>query len=144
MRSPHYLLVVSLCCLAGCGGGGGGGVKLQGRLIKDDKPLAGGESNPLSVTFKGAAADLADPGKSFDAKVDAEGAFVVQTPDGKGVPPGKYRVVLRNPQLGPRAPKPAWLAPVADDKSPLEYEVGPEPTQKIVIDVTKKTVQREP
>jgi hypothetical protein len=142
MHPPKYLLLLTLCCLAGCGGGGG--VKLQGRLIKDDKPLAGGESNPLSVTFRGGAVDPTDPGKSFDAVVDAEGAFVVEPPDGKGVPPGKYRVIVRNPQAGPRGVKPPWLAPIADDRSPLEYEVGKEPTQKIVIDVTKKTVQREP
>jgi hypothetical protein len=100
-------IVCALALLAGLAGCGKSDqhVKIKGKLVKGGAPyqpkiegLPPGD-NGLRVGF--IRTDGGREGEDFYAKVDpATGAFEVPGPDGKGIPPGKYKVTVRSGAVG--------------------------------------------
>jgi hypothetical protein len=97
LRRGAALLLTALLA-AGCGKAGPVVHKVSGRLTKGGQPLqvAGQEARIGLVQLKFFRID--DQGQigaeSWDATADANGNFTVMGPDGKGLPPGKYRVAV--------------------------------------------------
>lgn len=100
-------IVVPIACLAilsGCGGSGNT-VRVTGKLLKGGTRFTPPDGHAIGVTFY--AIEIQDPsGKSvrssepFDADVDDEaGTFRVPGPEGRGIPPGKYRVAVTQRML---------------------------------------------
>jgi hypothetical protein len=132
--------------LAGCGGDKL--VVLHGRLANNGGAWQSPENVSLQVIVTTPPSeDGKVPGTMFAAPVGSDGNFTVQGGTGKGVSPGHYTFAVQSSAGGPgmRRPQPSWLAEVADpENSPLKYEVTAEANQRIVIDLGKKVVEREP
>ena len=87
------LLVVMLlgCFLAGCDGSQ---VKARGRLVKSGQPFVPSDKEVVHVAFFPAGEESASD-KSYIVKFNRQdGTFQVVGTDGKGLPPGKYRVTV--------------------------------------------------
>jgi hypothetical protein len=89
-------LLVAPLALPGCGPSGT--VQVTGKLLKAGAPYTPPEGQTLGVTFyamevKDTSGQTAANSEPYAANVNpAEGTFVVPGPEGRGVPPGKYRV----------------------------------------------------
>ena len=93
------LLLFSLClCVVGCGGGGGG-VSVKGKVTNKGTPLKVSDKGMVQVTL--IPADKPEANK-FTGNVGADGTFTVTSPDGKGVPKGKYKVAVHQWDPYPR------------------------------------------
>jgi hypothetical protein len=135
-------LCLAALCFTGLAGCGGPSVKVEGQLVADGKPVAAGESNPLTITLaQKMPPDSKEAGKSFSAVVDASGHFAF---DAGGIPPGTYRVSLLSTAQGPTAPKPPpWVVALSSTSTTLTHDVTNDPNQRIVVDGVKRTVHKE-
>jgi hypothetical protein len=125
--------------LAGCGGGPL--VKLQGRLTQDGRVVQWNEPTPLEVRLFLQNPDPIKAGQSYAAEVGQDGSFTVQ---GKGIPPGSYKLAVVSKGDRPGTKPPPFLKDLSNAAtSRLTYEVAAGADQKIVIDLAKKTVQPE-
>jgi hypothetical protein len=87
------LLLIALF-VGGCGGDGR--VNARGRIVKNGQPFQLGEGEGLRIVFYPPEAAGATY-ESYVAVFDkADGSFRVTGKDGKGLPPGKYRVALEH------------------------------------------------
>ncbi|HEV2947132.1 MAG TPA: hypothetical protein VGX70_07135 [Gemmataceae bacterium] len=96
MHAWRRLLILILIGLFPLGCGDSSHIKAKGRIIKGGQPYFVPEGSGFRVFF----VPLDTPeGKHFDsfaAEYNSEdGSFRVQGKDGKGMPPGKYRVDLQ-------------------------------------------------
>lgn len=97
-RRPFVLLAVLALCAAAAGCGPSL-VKVKGKVLRDGgSPLKGGpEATGVSLTVlfspivEGGQAENSYPARFLDP---VEGSFEVPGKTGKGIPPGKYRVVV--------------------------------------------------
>ncbi len=93
------LLSLPLGAAPGCGNSGDA-VRVTGKLVKGGASYAPPAGQLVNVTLVGLGAaarpGTADPGgEPFWAEVDqARGTFSVPGRDGRGIPPGKYRVAV--------------------------------------------------
>jgi hypothetical protein len=71
--------------LAGCGGSGGG-TRVQGKVLLNDKPLAGAEVL-LEGKEKGAEG-------GYGGKTNEQGEFDITSTGSKPIKPGTYRVLI--------------------------------------------------
>jgi hypothetical protein len=80
-------VLVLACLLAGCGSKG---IQARGRLVKNGDPFVPSDAETVHIAFF--PASETDTSKSYSANFDRnDGTFRAA---GKGVPPGKYRVVV--------------------------------------------------
>jgi hypothetical protein len=103
-------LLGCICCLAvilvaGCGPkySTGAGVKLKGRIVKGGQPLQiTGPSGTAWVEVNIFPANAAEASKLADTSVQTEpdGSFFIDY-EGRGVPPGKYKLAVFQRNLGP-------------------------------------------
>jgi hypothetical protein len=94
MRLAFRLLtILMVCCLvAGCGPSR---VKARGRLVKSGQPFLPGDNETVHIAFFPAADDPDPSAHSYVVSFNrADGTFQVVGKDGKGLPPGKYRVAV--------------------------------------------------
>jgi hypothetical protein len=83
-------VVVLAILLVGCGSGR---IKARGRLVKNGEPFVPGEREVVHIAFFALNED--PKAKSYVVKFDRQdGTFQVTGSDGKGLPPGKYRVAV--------------------------------------------------
>jgi len=100
-RAPFALLAVLAVCAASAGCGGPKLIQVKGQVIKDGAPLKSEEGDPptsLTVIFspvvEGGNAEDAYRATILDPQ---QGTFEVPGRTGKGIPPGKYRIVIMRP-----------------------------------------------
>ena len=113
-----------------------GNVLAECRVLKNGLPVRPtGENLPpgdpgLKVVF--VKLGSADAGKEMTASLadEEEGTFGLVGPEGKGIPPGKYRVVLF---LGPEGGEDQFKGKYGRENSPIEVEV--EEGKDVVIDL---------
>jgi hypothetical protein len=151
-----------LCSLALAGCGSNPRIQVQGLLMKGGSLLKPPEGASTQVVF--VAMDVkGDPERSigvnepFAASVnDEEGTFEVLGPDGRGIPPGKYRVSVTQKYRTKHTidrPKARGEAPInrdtdlLDDRysptgSPLIVEVVD--STQIVVDLDRSTASPKP
>ena len=131
----HCLLgVFALFALtvAGCGGHDGK-LNAKGRLVKGGTPLSAEDADDLRVTFYALTPEGQTGKNSYLAKIDGSDAtFKVIGGDGKGLPPGKYRVCIEN--LGKR--KGLVKSVHNSDASPFVVDIDSK-TKEVVIDLDK-------
>ena len=139
---------------------------VSGKLVKGGEPYAPPAGQLVNVTFIGPEAEAgsktptakdpsakatADGAVPYLAKFDqATGAFTISGPDGKGIPPGKYRVAVTQKMtreaFDAAYPKP--VRGVARDDDMLKNAFAPEtstiirevkaPGEVLVIDLEKE------
>ena len=128
MTKPCLLLLCSFviagCILTGCGNRYNT-ISIEGTVLYGEKPVPN-----VMVTFT--PSDNGRPGTGFTS---AEGKFRLEyTRDVKGIPPGSYKVSLRNEPQGPptleevRAVLPKYTA----EKTPLSFQLD-KPNKNLII-----------
>lgn len=132
MRLTHkgsifFLIALFLC---GCGDGL---MKPRGRLVKNGESFQLGEAEGMRIVFS----PIETTGTTYEqypAVCNKDGTFQVVGKDGKGMPPGKYRVSLEHLKKKNDLFKGAF----AGGKSPIVREVT-NGSQDIVIDLDNPT-----
>jgi hypothetical protein len=160
MIARFAVLALILGVAVGCGGAAGiHAVPVKGKVVKGNEPfrlkkapnppLPPGES-PIHIKFTALGEGQIAGG--FDVHVDPEtGTFEMLGPTGKGLPPGKYQVVVlvkgsgmpganRLPTHPPAENEPDEALTSLEGKefARTEITVPPEGTTDLVIDVSKK------
>jgi hypothetical protein len=135
VSSARQLLAAGLCLwvLSGCGGNGR--LRTKGRVVKGGVPLTVPEEEYVRVTFFPVTADGKPPKNTYAVRYNgADGTFRAVGPDGKGIPPGKYRIAVEHEGKKRRD----LLQGAYDgDRSPFVFDVDSS-TKEIVIDLDKK------
>ena len=91
IRNGSVLVLIALF-LSGCGDGR---IKARGRIVNNGAPFQLGEGEGLRIVFAPVEASGATY-ESYVAVFNKDGSFQVMGRDGKGLPPGKYRVALEH------------------------------------------------
>jgi hypothetical protein len=91
-RAARRLLALALCLSLGCGKRL---AEVHGRVTFQGQPVSGG----ASLLFVNAEA-----GTYIVAKLDEDGRYRVEMAEGHGLPPGRYAVGVRPPDLAPNFP----------------------------------------
>jgi hypothetical protein len=122
--------VLLVCCLAAaCAAlGCGRTVKVKGQLTKGGKPFTTKDRALVQMIFHPDGGEAVD---TYPATVNADGTFEVVGKEGKGIPPGKYRISVEAPDPYPDGPD-LLRGKFAPDKTPIVREVGAE---ELVIDL---------
>ena len=136
-------LTVAALALAGCGPSSGPGTaegrtKPKGKILENGLPIKVRTENlppgdpGMSVTFVAIGGTTA--GEEINAQIiDAkEGTFELIGADAKGIPPGKYRVVI---VMAPVGGADYFKGKYSREKSKIEVEV--KANEDLVIDVAK-------
>ena len=151
MKCHHVwavLVISSFAALPGCGGPGNT-VWVSGKVLKGGSKYTPPEGQVLGLTFY--AMEIRDPSgttvkssEPFEADVnDAEGTFNVPGPEGRGIPPGKYRVAVTQKMLREAfeaaRPKAApGKKPITRETDFLDDKFGPT-TSPIVREIKEST-----
>ena len=133
-RALVVCLLAGLGAVAGCGDGM---LRTRGRLVKGGQPLVAKEGEVIQVTFVPVPADGKPPADFYFAATDqATGTFRPAGKDGRGMPPGKYRVAVevmkkKKDQLGGRfdAEKSPFVFDVADESTVIEIDLDKPPAK---------------
>jgi hypothetical protein len=90
-------LMILVAILAVCGCGGSGSYQTRGRLLKGGVPLTVAEPDYVRVVLVPLPEDGSKVMDWYVAEFKGiDGTFIVKGKDGKGMPPGKYRVALEH------------------------------------------------
>ena len=139
MRPTMRLLTIFLLgsLLVGCGGSR---VKARGRLVKNGEPFVPNEKETVHVAFFPAGEESQSSDRSYVVKFNrADGTFLVSGADGKGLPPGKYRVTVALMKDRTDALKGAFNA----KNSPLVCEVK-NTSDEITVDLAAASKANSP
>jgi hypothetical protein len=128
-----------LAVALGCAKERESGPTLTGRLLID-----GQLCRPASVTnfdLNFLTVEGIGPGKrSYLAQVQPDGTFTVTGSIGKGIPPGRYKVIITGNVVDPAGKPTNKYTPMYSQlKTPLEVEIT-DATKEITVDLEKKTV----
>lgn len=123
---------------AGCVRETEAGPKLTGRVVMSGQPV-----RPVSVLdFDVMFLSVGGEGplrKSYVAAVDEDGSLVVNGSIGKGIPVGRYKVVVRGAVLDATGrPNRKYQTGLTEQATPLEIEIT-ESSKELTIDLEKKT-----
>jgi hypothetical protein len=147
------VLVVMLGALVATVGCGASGTIVTGQVASGGKPYTiNEEKEELQVTFvTGEGEEM----KGYPANVQPDGTFSVVGPHGRGIPPGKYRIIVQSIPYGGDQSNAVAMPEDEDDiqadkfrgkfsaeKTPLTIEIGAEETAALIIDLKKGTVSR--
>ncbi len=143
MRALATLITGTGVLLGVAGCGSSNAVWVTCEITKDGKPYVAPSGQVLQVTFYAVPQDAAPggramPGEPYPAAFAATGRYEVPGPDGRGIPPGKYRVaVIQKPKDRSAAPKPKSKAQAPDrDHDFLEDKFSPV-TSPIILSVER-------
>jgi hypothetical protein len=115
MRLRLHLVLGFLISLLVVGCSSSSFIKTNGRVVKGGQPYLAEKGQGLRIFFVPLAAPEGQHYDSYAAMYDPQdGSFEVQGKDGKGMPPGKYRIdlqlmkdkedLLNGALLGPKSP----------------------------------------
>lgn len=122
-----------LAAVAGCSRGDGK-LNVTGKVVKGGAALAVPEEEYVRVTFFPVTTDGGPPKNTYAASYNrSDGTFRATGGDGKGIPPGKYRVAVEHEKRGGDAFKGAYDG----DRSRFEFDIDRK-TKPLVIDLDKK------
>jgi hypothetical protein len=132
--------LASVLAVTGCGRGPKG-VTVTGQVLYNGKPIQVQPREEIQVAFSlEAPAGQQPPGTLATVKPE-DGSFTISGLDGKGIPPGRYRVTVSS-QLYQQSQD--RFEPLFDPKlPPLMVDVGPEKGQRVIIDVGTRTVNKQ-
>jgi len=132
----HVLVALSVLFLAGCRGDGR--LNVKGRIVKGGAPYTVSEDDTVRVTFFPVTPDGSPPKNTYIAAFDpTKGTFRAVGPDGKGVPPGKYRIAVEHQGKRREGPKVAFDG----DRSPFVFDVDSS-TKELLIDLDQPKLAR--
>jgi hypothetical protein len=113
------LSLLALVCIAGCGPAGPQLVKVTGMLTVNGSPYdANVHERAIVILYPSE-----NPGTTYPAIVDDNGAFKVPGIEGNGVPPGKYKISVE-PESDTRKTPLAVKAGLKGPQSTLEKDIA--------------------
>ena len=132
MRPIWRCALLAAVVASGCGGPRM--IQPKGRVLKNGAPLALKEDEYVNVFFVPVIEEgQKHPGDVFAARYnDADGTFEATGKDGKGLPPGKYRITVEHF----RKKKDLLNGAFNSEKSPFVREIT-DATAEITIDLDK-------
>lgn len=95
MRFPNKGILLVSIALFVCGCGDNGWIKARGRLVRNGVPFTLNPGEGMRITFAPVEAG-ATGYDTYGAVFNNNGSFQVTGKDGKGLPPGKYRIALEH------------------------------------------------
>jgi hypothetical protein len=124
--------MLAVVVLAGCGGSRM--IQPKGRVLKNGAPLTLKEDDYVNVFFVPVVEEgQKHPGDVYGARYnDADGRFEATGKDGKGLPPGKYRITVEHF----RKKKDLLNGAFNSEKSPFVREIK-DTTSELTIDLDK-------
>jgi hypothetical protein len=126
-------ILICLCVSTSCSRSDGK-LNVTGKVIKGGAPLTVPEDQYVRVTFFPVTADGGSPKNTYAANYNrTSGTFTAVGGDGKGIPPGKYRVAIEHVKNGGDALKGAFDG----DRSPFVFDIDRQ-SRSLVIDLDKK------
>jgi hypothetical protein len=132
LRAFAFVLLCALV-LSGCGGDG----KLQpkGRIVKGGAPFTVPAEEYVRITFHPIPGDGKRANNTYVAVYhNSDATFEVVGADGRGLPPGKYRVSVEHERKRKDLFKGAYDA----EKSPFLFDIDSSSTE-LVIDLDRKS-----
>lgn len=134
MRGSIVVVILSFLLIVGCQKKSDT-VKVSGRVLIDNQPLAGGH-----VLFRAVGADgKPDPTKEAAGETDKEGHFALQRLQDKssGAAPGNYRVEIHAVERSSKGIR-ERIPPQYNKQSKLTYTVPPEGTAEANFEIKGK------
>jgi hypothetical protein len=122
------ILGVILPLFLGCGPGV---VQPNGKIVKGGQPVKVSDKGVIVLNF--VPAEGGKEGASYSADTKPDGTFKIIGSDGKGIPPGKYKVAVQ--LFDPYPSNDLLKGKYAMGKTELTVDVGKE---DVVIDVGSK------
>jgi hypothetical protein len=106
-------------------------IKARGRVVKNGEDFIPAEDENLQVCFIPIQADLSPPRNWYAAEVDpATGTFYAAGGEKKGMPPGKYRVMIELK----RNRKDLLRGKFDSNNSPFVFDVDKD-SEEMVVDI---------
>ncbi len=128
--AAYVLAAAATLAVAGCGDQM---LQPRGKLLKGGQPIPPAEGQSIRVTFVPIAPDGKPPADYYYAETDqATATFRPAGKDGRGLPPGKYRVAV---EIMVKK-KDALNGRFDPEKSPYVFDVSAK-SGEIVIDLDK-------
>jgi len=127
------LAICGICTVAGCGRGDGK-LLITGKVVRGGTAFTVPAEEYVRVTFFPMSDDGGPPKNTYAAAYNvSDGTFQAVGGDGKGIPPGKYRVAVEHEKKGGDAFKGRYDG----DRSPFQFDID-RTTQALVIDLDHK------
>ena len=124
MPARFFSFLVLCWCLLQTGCGGKGEVPVTGQLTWGGEPYQPKKEEHVLVVF----VELTEGGqagsRSFPAAVTSDGAFQIDGPNRRGIPPGKYRVAVSSTNPADPDLKDRFKEAYSRDKSPFVFDVN--------------------
>jgi hypothetical protein len=134
MKSTCLALVVAVGCVAIAGCGGDARLNAKGRVLRDGQPFTVPADDHVRVTFYQLTPEGTTGKNSYAAAFNnADGTFTAVGPDGRGIPPGKYRVCVEH--LHKR--NDMFRGAYNTDTTPFVFDIGGK-AKELVIELDKK------
>jgi hypothetical protein len=131
VRNLSAFLSVALCLFVLSGCSGDGRLNAKGRIVKGGAPFTVAEGECVRVIFFPVTSDGQPPHNTYIAAYKrADGTFRAVGPDGKGIPPGKYRIALEHL----KKKQDLFRGTFDGERSPIVREVT-DGSNEIVIDL---------
>jgi hypothetical protein len=133
LRRGSALALLCALILSGCGGDGK--FKARGRIVKGGVPFTVPQEEYVRVTFYPIVPEGQRALNTYVAAYShADGSFEVVGGDGRGLPPGKYRVAVEHE----RKRKDLFRGAYDAERSPFVFDVDSS-SEEIVIDLNRKS-----
>ena len=132
----RFSVMLAAACLIAAGGcGSDGKVATAGRVVRGGEVLSFADDESLMVIFYQLNPDGSMGKNTFYATTsETDGTFKASGPDGRGVPPGKYRISVEHLKKKKDVLKGAFNG----DKSPFVFDIDAG-TPELVLDIAKKS-----
>lgn len=119
--------------LAGCGADGR--LNARGRIIKGGQAYTAPAEDHVRVTFYQLEPDGTTGKNSYAATFNnADGTFRAMGPDGRGIPPGRYRVCVEHE----RKRQDLFRGAYNSDTTPFVFDIDSK-TKELVIDLDRRS-----
>jgi hypothetical protein len=147
VRTAFLVAISAAISLSSSGCGSTNDVWVTCEILRNGRPFSVPETHSVQVTFyaletKDENGKVNSTNEPYAAARRGDGKFEVPGPEGRGIPPGKYRIaVIHKPKGTNAAPKPKSKREVADREFDfLRDRFGPQ-TSPIVRTIDTKSSQ---
>jgi hypothetical protein len=135
MNRTHLGWAVVLACVGLTGCGGDARLNAKGRVVKGGQAYTVPADDYVRVTFYQLTPDGTTGKNSYAATYNnADGTFRAIGPDGKGIPPGKYRICVEHQRKRSDLFKGAYNT----DTTPFVFDIDSR-NNELVIDLDRRS-----
>jgi hypothetical protein len=135
MKFKSIGLVVALAAVGLAGCGGDARLNAKGRVVKGGQPFTVPAEDRVRVTFYQLQPDGTTGKNSYIAEFhNSDGTFRAVGPDGRGIPPGRYRICVEHERKRVDLFRGAYNS----DTTPFVFDVDSK-TKELIIDLDRRS-----